>query len=64
MDMNNVYESEVGMRHFFLAAIEIPQLEGSTSVIAIPQLFKETLLLNRNSTITIFSGVRIFKSAT
>jgi hypothetical protein len=37
----------VGTRNFFLS----PQLEGSTSAIAIPQLFKEMLLRNRNSAI-------------
>ncbi len=37
---------------FFLeSAIAIPQLEGSTSAIAIPQLFKEMLFRNRNSQI-------------
>ncbi len=36
---------------FFESAIAIPQLEGSTSAIAIPQLFKEMLLRNRNSAI-------------
>jgi hypothetical protein len=29
---------------FFESAIAIPQLDGSTSAIAIPQLFKEMLL--------------------
>jgi hypothetical protein len=33
---------------FFESAIAISQLEGSTSAIAIPQLFKEMLLRNRN----------------
>jgi hypothetical protein len=36
---------------FFESAIAIPQLEESTSVIAIPQLFKEMLFRNRNSAI-------------
>jgi hypothetical protein len=36
---------------FFESAIAIPQLEGSASAIAIPQLFKEMLLRNRNSAI-------------
>jgi hypothetical protein len=49
---------------FFESAIAIPQLEGSTSTSAIPQLFKEMLLRNRNSAIAIFSEVRNFKSAT
>jgi hypothetical protein len=35
----------------FVSAIAIPQLAGSTSAIAIPQLFKEMLLCNRNSAI-------------
>jgi hypothetical protein len=33
---------------FFESAIAIPQLEGSTSAIAIPQLFKAMLIRNRN----------------
>jgi hypothetical protein len=37
---------------FSESAIAIPQLEGSASAIAIPQLFKEMLLRNRNSAIT------------
>jgi hypothetical protein len=36
---------------FFESPIAIPQLEGSTSAIAIPQLSKEMLLRNRNSAI-------------
>jgi hypothetical protein len=36
---------------FFESAIAIPQLEGITSAIAIPHLFKELLLRNRNSAI-------------
>jgi hypothetical protein len=36
---------------FFESAIAIPQLEGSTSAIAIPQLFKNMLLRNCNSAI-------------
>jgi hypothetical protein len=36
---------------FFESAIAIPQLEGSASAIAIPQLFKEMLLRNRNTAI-------------
>jgi hypothetical protein len=49
---------------FLESAIAIPQLEGSTSAIAFPQLFKEMLLRNRNSAIATFSEVRNFKSAT
>jgi hypothetical protein len=49
---------------FFESAIVIPQLVGSTSAIAIPQLFKEMFLRNRNSAIAIFSEARNFKSAT
>jgi hypothetical protein len=57
--------AEVGTRNFFFeSAIAILQLEGSTSAITIPQLFKEMLLRNCNSAITIFSEVRNFKSAT
>jgi hypothetical protein len=36
---------------FFESSIAIPQLEGSSSAIAIPQLFKHMLLRNRNSAI-------------
>jgi hypothetical protein len=36
---------------FFESSIAIPQLEGSTSAIAIPHLFKEMLLRNHNSAI-------------
>ncbi len=36
---------------FYEPTIAIPQLEGRTSAIAIPQLFKEILLRNCNSTI-------------
>jgi hypothetical protein len=36
---------------FFESAIAIPQLEGSTSAIAIPQLFKEMLFRICNSAI-------------
>jgi hypothetical protein len=39
------------MQLFFESAIAIPQLEGSISAIAIPQLFIEMLLRNRNSAI-------------
>jgi hypothetical protein len=67
----------VGTRNFFLSPQsefcnlkeELPQLEGSTSAIAIPELFKKccsataTLQL-LNSAITIFSEVCNFKSAT
>ncbi len=49
---------------FFESAIAIPQLEGSTSAIAIPQLFRAMLIRNRNSAIVNFSEVRNFKSAT
>jgi hypothetical protein len=38
-------------QHFFESAFAIPQPEGSTSAIAIPQRFKEMLLRNRNSAI-------------
>jgi hypothetical protein len=47
---------------FFESAIAIPQLEGSTSAIAIPQLFKEMLLRNRNS--AILQSQFFLKSAT
>jgi hypothetical protein len=40
--------AEVGTRNF----LKIPQLKGTNSAIAIPQLFKEMLL--RSSAITIF----------
>jgi hypothetical protein len=44
---------EVGTHNFFLIPqLKIPQLEGSTSAIAIPQHFKEMLLRNRNSAIS------------
>jgi hypothetical protein len=47
-----------GHAHFFFqSAIATPELEGSTSAIAIPQLFKEMLLRNRNSSMAIFSYV-------
>jgi hypothetical protein len=36
---------------FFESAIAIPQVEGSNSTIAIPQLFKEMLLPNHKSAI-------------
>jgi hypothetical protein len=56
---------------FFESAIAIQQLEGSTSAIAISQLFKEMLLRNRNSAIPQSQfflkpqlQVRNFKSAT
>jgi hypothetical protein len=40
----------VGTRNFFLeSSLAIPQLEESTSAIAIPQLFKEMSFRNRNS---------------
>jgi hypothetical protein len=48
----------------FESAIAIPELKGSTSAIAIPQLFKEMLFRNRNSAIAILSDFRNFKSAT
>jgi hypothetical protein len=42
----------VGTRNFLLeSALAIPQLEESTSAIAIPQLFKEMSLRNHNSAI-------------
>jgi phage terminase large subunit-like protein len=47
---------------FYESAIAIPQLEGSTSTIAILQLFKEMLLHNRNSAIAIFSEVCNFRA--
>ncbi len=43
---------------FFESAIATLQHEGCTSAIAIPQLFKEMLLHNRNSAIAILSEVR------
>jgi hypothetical protein len=42
------------VQFFFESEIAILQLEGRTSAIAIPQLFKEMFLHNRNSAITIF----------
>ncbi len=48
----------------FESAIAIPQLEGSTSAIAILQPLKILLLKSCNSAIAIFSEVRNFKSAT
>jgi hypothetical protein len=36
---------------FFESAITMPQLAGITSAIAIPQLFKEMLICNRNAAI-------------
>jgi hypothetical protein len=48
----------------FESRIAIPQLKGSTSAIAIPQLLKEMLVHSRNSAIAIFSDFRNFKSAT
>jgi hypothetical protein len=51
---------------FFESAIAIPQLEGSTSAIAIRQLFKEMLLCNRNSAIPqsqFFSEVRNLRAS-
>jgi hypothetical protein len=48
---------------FVESAIAIPQLEGSTSVIAILQLFKEILLRNCNSAIAIFSEVRNLRAS-
>ncbi len=52
---------------FFESAIAIPQFEGGTSAIAIPQLVKEMLLRNCNSAIPksqFFSEVCNLKSAT
>jgi hypothetical protein len=44
--------SRGGYAQLFLeSAIAIPQLEGSSSAIAIPQLFKNMLLRNHNSAI-------------
>jgi hypothetical protein len=48
---------------FFESAIAIPQLEGSTTAIAIPQLFKETMLRNCNSAIAIFPEVRNLRAS-
>ncbi len=39
----------------FESATAIPQLEENTSLITIPQPFKEMLLRNRNSAIAILS---------
>jgi hypothetical protein len=40
-----IISAEVGKRNFFFeSTIVIPQLEGSTCAVAIPQLFKEMLL--------------------
>jgi hypothetical protein len=39
----------VGMLNFFEFAIAIPQLEGSTAAMAIPQLFKEILIWNNSA---------------
>ncbi len=50
------------MQLFLESAIAIPQLEGSTSAIAIPQLFKEMLLRNRNS--AVLQSQFFLKSAT
>ncbi len=44
---------------FFRSAIAIAQLEGCTSAIAIPQLFKELLIRNCNSAITIFLYLQV-----
>jgi hypothetical protein len=57
-DFNDLI-SRGGHANFFRSAIAIPQREGSTSAMAIPQLFKEMLLRNRNSSIVFF-----LKSAT
>jgi hypothetical protein len=49
--------AQLGTRNFFLSPqSQFPRLEGSTSAIAIPQLFNE--MFNRNSAIAIFSEVR------
>jgi hypothetical protein len=51
---------------FFEFAIAIPQLEGSNSAIAVPQLFKEMLLRNRNFAIPqshFFSDVRNLRAS-
>jgi hypothetical protein len=45
---NNAEEQRWALATFFESAIEILQFEGSTSAIAIPQLFKEMLLPNCN----------------
>jgi hypothetical protein len=53
--------AEMGTHNFFLS----PQSQfRNISAIAIPLLFKEMLLRNRNSAIAIFSKVHNFKSAT
>ncbi len=63
-DFNDLISRGGHVQLFFRSAIAIPQLEGSTSAMAIPQLFKEMLLCNRNSSIAFFSEVRNFKSTT
>jgi hypothetical protein len=45
---------------FFVSAIAIPQLEGSTFAITIPQLSEEMLLRNRNSAIPQFRNHNFF----
>jgi hypothetical protein len=52
---------------FLRSSTAIPQLEGRTSAIAIPQLlqlFKEIQLRNCNSATAIFPVIHNFKSAT
>jgi hypothetical protein len=44
--------TKVGRRKLFSSAMAIPQLEGCTSAIRIPQLFEEILHRNRNSTLS------------
>ncbi len=59
--------SEVGTHNFFLkSAIAIPQLEGSTSAIAIPQCLEKCCSTTATPQFRnrIFFGVRNFKSAT
>ncbi len=64
LDVRRLFNRGGHAQLFFESAIAIPQFEGSTSAIAIPQLFKEMLLRNRNSAIAIFSEARNVKSAT
>jgi hypothetical protein len=61
--VTNLYSSnEKRWAHatFIGSTITIPQLEESTSAIAIPQLFKEMWFCNRNSVIAVFSEIRNF----
>jgi hypothetical protein len=61
-----IFVRGVHQQFFFESAIAIPQLEGNTSAIAIPQLFKEMLLHNRNSAFPqsqFFSDVRNLRAS-